>query len=159
MKAKRKSAGILLYRFRDEHIQLFLVHPGGPFWANKDQGAWTIPKGEFQDGEEPLITAKREFFEETGKALSGNFIELTPILQKAGKLVYAYATQGDLDEKKMKSNTYKVEWPPKSGKWKSYPEVDKGDWFSVEESKKKINAAQIAFVDELLQKLNGTELL
>ena len=159
MKVKRKSAGILLYRLQEKEIQFFLVHPGGPFWANKDEGAWTIPKGEFNEQEEPLAAAKREFQEETGKALEGDFVELTPVIQKAGKLVYAWAIEGTIDAETITCNTYKIQWPPNSGKWQSFPEVDKGSWFSIEEAKQKINAAQIHFIDELVQKLSGTKLL
>lgn len=159
MKVKRKSAGILLYKLKDEELQLFLVHPGGPFWANKDEGAWTIPKGEFDENEQPLDAAKREFLEETGKALSGNFIELAPVVQKAGKLVYAWAIQGNIDADNITCNTYKIQWPPKSGQWKSFPEVDKGAWFRIEEARRKINPAQALFIDELIQKLGGTKLL
>lgn len=152
MKAKRKSAGILLYRFR-ESLEIFLVHPGGPFWTNKDEGAWMIPKGEPTEGEEPFDTAKREFEEETGQRISGVFKELTPVIQKAGKLVYAWAVEGDIDADAITCNTFKVEWPPKSGNWKSYPEVDKAAWFDWIEAKKKINPAQTAFIDELIAQL------
>ena len=152
MKAKRISAGILLYRFK-EALEIFLVHPGGPFWANKDLGAWSIPKGEPDDEEQPLDTAKREFEEETGQKVTGAFIELTPIVQKAGKMVYAWALEGDIDAQAIHCNTFKAEWPPKSGNWKSYPEVDKGAWFRWQEAKEKINPAQVAFIDELMQKL------
>jgi len=150
----RKSAGILLYRFNQQSLELFLVHPGGPFWKGKETGAWTIPKGEFGDDEEPLAAAIREFKEETGTALNGNFIELQPIKQKAGKLVYCWAVEGTIDADNIASNTYKQEWPYKSGKWQSFPEVDKAAWFSVEEAKEKINPAQVAFIDELIQFLN-----
>lgn len=154
MKVKRISAGILLYRFKKDSLEIFLVHPGGPFWSNKDAGAWMIPKGELAEGEEPLQAAKREFEEETGKSLSGAFIELTPVVQKAGKMVYAWALEGDIDAEKITCNNFKVEWPPKSGHWKSYPEVDKAAWFTVGAAKEKINPAQIALIDELLLYLN-----
>ena len=118
MKVTRKSAGILLYRITKEEPEFFLVHPGGPFWINKDAGAWSVPKGEYSDHENALSAAVREFEEETGKKLSGDFIALTPVTQKAGKQVHAWAMEGDIDADKIVSNTFKVEWPPKSGKSK-----------------------------------------
>jgi predicted NUDIX family NTP pyrophosphohydrolase len=151
MKVKRKSGGILLYRFRQNELEFFLVHPGGPFWANKDTGAWSIPKGEFDENEDALAAAKREFKEETGTKLSGDFIELTPIVQKAGKQVYAWAVEGDIDALSIQSNTFKIEWPPKSGKWKDYPEVDKAGWFDSKTAKEKINPAQVSFIYEVIK--------
>jgi predicted NUDIX family NTP pyrophosphohydrolase len=148
-----QSAGILLYRKKNNRIELFLVHPGGPFWQKKDIGVWTIPKGEFADNEEAFEAAKREFEEETGISLSGNFIELTPVKQKAGKLIYAWALEGDVDAANISSNSFKIEWPPKSGRYKEFPEVDKAEWLSEEQAKEKINPAQARLVDELLQKL------
>jgi predicted NUDIX family NTP pyrophosphohydrolase len=149
----RKSAGILLYRRRNG-LQVFLVHPGGPYWKNKEAGAWTIPKGEFTDDEDPLSAAKREFHEETGYVPpEGTYIELTPIKQKAGKLIYAWAVEGDIDASNITSNTFRQEWPYKSGKWQSFPEVDKAAWFSVDEAREMINAAQAALVEELGGKL------
>jgi predicted NUDIX family NTP pyrophosphohydrolase len=153
MKVTRKSAGILLYRITKDEPEFFLVHPGGPFWINKDAGTWSIPKGEYSDNEDALTAAVREFEEETGKKLSGDFIALTPITQKAGKQVHAWAIEGDIDADKIVSNTFKVEWPPKSGKWKSYPEVDKAGWFDTKTAKEKINSAQAGFIDELLDLL------
>ncbi|HVK97499.1 MAG TPA: NUDIX domain-containing protein [Flavisolibacter sp.] len=147
-----QSAGILLYRFNNHLLEVFLVHPGGPFWKGKDKGVWTIPKGEFET-EEPLEAAKREFQEETGVLLNGNFIELKPVKQKSGKCVFAWAVEGDLDIKAIVSNSFKMEWPYKSGKWKSFPEVDKGEWFTIEAAVEKINAAQISFLLELQEKL------
>jgi predicted NUDIX family NTP pyrophosphohydrolase len=145
----RKSAGILLYRLSNDVLEVFLVHHGGPFWKGRETGAWSIPKGEYTD-EDPLKAALREFWEETGITLVGNhFIPLQGIKQKAGKLVQAWAFEGDLDAAAIKSNTYRVEWPPKSGKWQSYPEVDKGDWFDIPTAKEKINIAQVALLDEL----------
>ncbi|HEX2532228.1 MAG TPA: NUDIX domain-containing protein [Chitinophagaceae bacterium] len=148
----RKSAGILLYRIREEP-EYFLVHPGGPFWAGRETGAWTIPKGEFGPGEEPLAAALREFREETGFSPSGPFVALQPIRQKAGKLVFAWAAGGDLDAAAIRSNTMRMEWPYRSGKWITIPEVDKGGWFRLEEAMEKINPAQAALVDELAQRL------
>jgi predicted NUDIX family NTP pyrophosphohydrolase len=148
-----QSAGILLYRVIDTHIEFFLVHPGGPFWQKKDLGAWTIPKGEFTAAENALAAAKREFEEETGLTLTGDFIKLSPVKQKAGKLIHAWALEGDIDASSISSNTFNLEWPPKSGKWKEFPEVDKAEWFALDMAKEKINPAQASFIDELLQKL------
>jgi predicted NUDIX family NTP pyrophosphohydrolase len=149
----RKSAGILLYRLVDKTPQFFLVHPGGPFWKGKDAGAWSIPKGEFAENEDPLAAARREFLEETGTAVEGNFIALNPVQQKGGKQVYAWAVEGDIDADRIQSNSFRLEWPYKSGKWNDYPEVDKAGWFIGEEAKQKINPAQAAFLDEVLQLL------
>jgi predicted NUDIX family NTP pyrophosphohydrolase len=148
--AKRKSAGILLYRDGAAETEVFLVLPGGPFWANKDAGAWSVPKGEFDDSETPLAAAVREFKEETGTLLQGDFRELKPVVQKAGKQVFAFALKGDLDATAIQSNTFKMEWPPKSGRWQAFPEVAKAQWFPVSIAKGKINAAQVAFLEELL---------
>ena len=153
MKSTKQSAGILLYRLNARLPEFFLVHPGGPFWAKKDLGAWSIPKGEFEKDEDPLAAAKREFHEETGTLLSGNFLELTPVTQKAGKVIFAWAAQGDIDAAEVQSNSFKLEWPPKSGSFKSFPEVDKAEWFDAETAMKKINPAQISFITELMNKL------
>ena len=149
----RTSAGILLYRRANNYIEVFLVHPGGPFWKGKDKGAWSIPKGEFSEGEDPLTVAKREFNEETGQTVDGNFFELEPVKQKGGKMVYAQAVEGDADAENIISNTFKQEWPYKSGKWITIPEVDKAGWFSLEEAKEKMNAAQVALIEELVRKV------
>lgn len=149
----RKSAGILLFRRTTIFIEFFLVHPGGPFWKAKDKGAWTIPKGEFTDDEEALTAAKREFEEETGQKIDGDFIELKTIQQKGGKLVYAWAVEGDIDANKIVSNTFKQEWPYKSGKWISVPEIDKAGWFKIEEALEKINAAQVGLIEDLIEKI------
>jgi len=146
----RKSAGILLYKMMAKEMMVFLVHPGGPFWENKDLGAWTIPKGEYTDHEEPLAAAIREFSEETGMQLFGEFIPLSPIRQKAGKLVTAFALEGDIQADAIQSNTFKIQWPYKSGKWITVPEVDKAAWFDIETAKKKINPAQTALIEELI---------
>ncbi len=153
MKPIRKSAGILLYRLVEHKTEFFLVHPGGPFWTNKDAGAWTIPKGEYDINEEPLAAAIREFAEETGHTPSGIFIALTPVIQKAGKQVHAWALEGDFDATDIHSNSFKIEWPPKSGTWRSYLEVDKAAWFDSNTAKEKINPAQVAFIDEIINKL------
>ena len=148
----KQSAGILLYRIKSNDLEVFLVHPGGPFWAKKDEGAWSIPKGEFEDEEDPLAAAKREFEEETGLKISGEFIQLDPVKQKSGKMVYAWAVEGDLDPLKIKSNEFEIEWPPKSGKMKSFPEIDKAAWFNLTEAKKKIITGQTGLIKELENK-------
>lgn len=136
----RQSAGILLYHIIDNQLQVFLVHPGGPFFKNKDDGSWSIPKGEFDERENPLDAAKREFLEETGQSISGNFIELTAIQQKGGKIVYAWAVEGDIDHNAIVSNTFEIEWPPRSGKKQAFPEVDRAGWFDIETARMKIKS-------------------
>ena len=149
----QKSAGILLYRIQQNNIEIFLVHPGGPFWSKKDDGAWSIPKGEFNENEEPLAAAKREFEEETGIKISGDFMQLSPVKQKGGKMVYAWAVEGDIDPEKIKSNSFELEWPPRSGKMKSFPEIDKAGWFHLSDAQKKILEAQSALIRELVSKI------
>jgi predicted NUDIX family NTP pyrophosphohydrolase len=139
------SSGLLLYRHRPE-LEVFLVHPGGPFWAKKDEGAWSIPKGEFEPGEDPLAAAQREFREETGCSASGEFIPLSSIKQKGGKTVYAWAVRGDCDPATIRSNTFTF-------KGREFPEIDRAGWFSLEEARRKILPAQTAFLDELRQAL------
>ena len=150
---KKQSAGIILFKIEKNKLMIFLVHPGGPYWQKKDEGAWSIPKGEFNEGENALVAAKREFMEETGYTISGNFIELTPIKQKSGKTVYAWAVESNIDAGNIKSNSFEIEWPPKSKRMMTYPEVDKAAWFTIEVAKTKINPAQIALIDELATKL------
>lgn len=145
----KSTAGILMYRSRDHTIEVFLVHPGGPFWAKKDAGAWSIPKGEIDEDEDPLDAAKREFQEETGLAVDGDFMVLTPVKQAGGKVVQAWAVNGDCKAESIKSNTFSMEWPPRSGKRKEFPEVDRGAWFSLEIAREKILKAQIKLLDEL----------
>jgi predicted NUDIX family NTP pyrophosphohydrolase len=145
----KQSAGILLYRRLSASLEVFLVHPGGPFWKNKDAGVWTIPKGEFTNDEPALDAAVREFREETGVALKGPFQPLSPVRQKGGKRVYAWAAPGDLDPQKIVSNTFDLEWPPRSGKTRTFPEVDKGAWYSLTAARHYINPAQIPFLEEL----------
>jgi predicted NUDIX family NTP pyrophosphohydrolase len=147
--AKKESAGILMYRFCDSSIELLLVHPGGPYWANKDAGAWSIPKGEFAADEDALSAAKREFQEETGIRPEGNFIRLTPLKQSGGKLVHAWAVEGDCDARNITSNSFSIEWPPRSGKHQEFPEVDRAEWFPLDLAKEKILKGQAGFLDEL----------
>src|SRR5205809_2340810 len=151
----KKSAGILLYRIKNKMLEVLLVHPGGPFWIKKDAGAWTIPKEELNVDEEPFDAAIREMKEETGIILKGNFIELTPVKQKGGKLVYAWAKEQDVDLSDIKSNEFEMEWPPKSGKKKIFPEIDKADWFDLKTAKEKMNAGQLPLIEELIIKLKA----
>lgn len=125
------------------------MHPGGPFFRNRDNGSWTIPKGEFENDEDPLLAARRELREETGYEASGAFLELEPVIQKGGKRVLAWAVSGDLEVETIRSNSFTMEWPPKSGKQAEFPEIDKAEWFGLETARKKINPAQIAFLNEL----------
>ncbi len=152
----KQSAGILLYRLKDTQIEVLLAHPGGPLWKNKDEGSWTIPKGEFDTDEGPLDAANREFTEETGIALYGEFTELKPIKQKSGKQVFAWALEFDVEASAVQSNVFEMEWPPKSGKLKRFPEIDRAAWFTIEEAKQKINPAQVLFIEELVQKIEQT---
>jgi len=145
----KKSAGIVLYRIKNRMLEVLLVHPGGPFWAKKDEHAWSIPKGEFDEGEDPLEAAKREVQEETGMKVEGKFIELTPVKQKSGKMVLAWAIKGDFDPATIRSNEFEMEWPPRSGKKKKFPEVDKAEWFAIEEAEQKIVGGQIPLLKEL----------
>lgn len=142
----KQSAGILLYRRTADQLQFLLVHPGGPFWKNKDLGSWSIPKGEFTDEEQALDAAIREFKEETGVDLKGDFTELNSVKLKSGKVVYAWALEHDLDADSIISNTFEMEWPPKSGKLIPIPEIDKAAWFTAEEALAKINPAQADFI-------------
>ena len=148
--AKKQSAGILLYRFHAKELEVLLVHPGGPFWKNKDAGSWTIPKGEFVAPEEPFDAACRELEEETGYAPTGPFLALTPVKQKSGKLIFGWACPGNLDVSSIKSNEFLLEWPPRSGKMKSFPEIDRAAWFTLPVAKEKLNVGQTAFLTELL---------
>ena len=151
---KKQSAGILLYRIKNNMLEVFLVHPGGPFWKNKDIGAWTIPKGEFNDTETALDAALREFREETSHAPLGPFTPLTTIRQKGGKEVHAWSAIGDLETSSLSSNTFEMEWPPKSGRLQSFPEVNKYGWFDMELASQLINPAQLAFLKELSASLS-----
>ena len=147
--SKKRSAGILLYRRRNGELEVFLVHPGGPFWARKDLGAWSLPKGEVDEGEEPLAAALREFTEETGFRVDGDFRELRPQRQKSGKTILAWAVEGDCDPAELRSGTFSMEWPPRSGKHQEFPEADRGAWFPLEQARQRIIAGQAPFLDEL----------
>ena len=146
----KQSAGILLYRRINNQLEVFLVHPGGPFFKNKDDAAWSIPKGEFLDDEDALVAAKREFYEETGQPITdGEFLKLKPVKLKSGKTVHAWAIEGDIDHEVISSNLFEMEWPPRSGKMASFAEVDRAAWFEPGVARVKINPAQIALIDEL----------
>jgi len=138
-----------MYRFREGVLEVFLVHPGGPFWAKKDLGAWSLPKGEFDPEEDALAAARREFAEETGFPAEGEFIPLTPLKQPSGKIIAAWAFEGDCDPGAVQSNTFTLEWPPRSGKQKEFPEIDRAGWFTLEEAKVKITKGQTGFLEEL----------
>jgi len=151
---KKRSAGILLFRRAEAGLEVFLVHPGGPFWKKKDLGVWSLPKGEYEEGEDPLTCAKREFTEETSCVVDGDFIYLGEVKQAGGKIVTAWALEHDLDLTLVKSsNTFSMEWPPKSGKTQEFPEVDAGAWFSFPTAREKLNAAQTEFLARLEEKI------
>ena len=150
----KKSAGLLLFRDAAGRREVLLVHPGGPFWAKKDAGAWSIPKGGIEEAEEPLAAALREFEEETGTRPTGEAIALEPRRQPAGKLVYAWAMRGDLDPAAVTSTTFSMEWPPRSGRRQEFPEADRAAWFTLEEARRKILRGQAPFLDDL-QRLVG----
>lgn len=145
----KQSAGILAYRISAGYLEVFLVHPGGPFWKNKDLGAWSIPKGEFEVNEPPLTAAKREFEEETGQTIDGDFVQLAPIKYKNGKIVHAWAISANPDHTQIKSNFFEMEWPPRSGKTASFEEVDRAEWFDITIAKQKIVPAQIGLLEEV----------
>jgi predicted NUDIX family NTP pyrophosphohydrolase len=151
------SAGILLYRRRGAGIEVLLVHPGGPFWTKKDDGAWSIPKGEYAAGEDPLAAAKREFEEETGASMDavgrGDFLALSPVKQAGGKTVSAWGVEGDFDPALLRSNVFEMEWPPKSGRKKEFPETDRAGWFSPEDARRKLLQGQTPLLDELLTRV------
>ncbi len=156
----KKSAGLLLFRDASDYFEVLLVHPGGPFWAKKGDGAWSIPKGEFEEDEDPFDAAKREFEEETGIAPSGDVIPLETLRQPSGKLIYAWALKGDFDPVVLKSNTFSMEWPPKSGRQQEFPEIDRAAWFSIEAARRKILKGQAAFLLQLREELgNRSKLL
>lgn len=154
---KRRSAGILLHRGRGHDLEVLLVHPGGPAWANRDAGAWSVPKGEHLDGEDPLAAARREFEEELGTAPpEGDAEDLGEIRQKSGKRVRAWAIAGDLDATQIHSNTFEFEWPPRSGKLIEIPEVDRAEWFGLDVAREKINSGQVPLLDRLEALLGST---
>jgi predicted NUDIX family NTP pyrophosphohydrolase len=155
-KSGRTSAGILLWRRKDDRLEVLLAHPGGPFWVKKDRGHWTIPKGEVEPGEELTAVARREFAEETGHALpTGPLVELGQIRQKSGKVVLGWAVEGDLDPSAAVSNTYDMEWPPRSGRMQSFPEIDRVEWFDLAEARRTLKAAQVPFLDRFEAALAG----
>jgi len=146
----RQSAGILLYRRAAGTLEVLLVHPGGPYWATKDVGAWSIPKGEYEEGEDPRACALREFEEELGSAPpAATLAELGTVKQSGGKVVTAWAAEGDLDAAGVQSNTFTMEWPPRSGVMREFPEVDRAEWFAMEDARSRINPAQAVFLDRL----------
>jgi predicted NUDIX family NTP pyrophosphohydrolase len=149
------SAGLLLYKIIRDNLEVFLVHPGGPFFEKKDTGVWGIPKGEIDEGEDALGAAQREFTEETGFTAQGLFLPLTPVKLKSGKIVQAWAVEGDCDPSQLKSNQFTMEWPPRSGRLQAFPEVDRAGWFTITVAKQKINPAQIGFLEELPRVING----
>jgi predicted NUDIX family NTP pyrophosphohydrolase len=149
----KQSAGILLYKKANNELLIYLIHPGGPFFKNKDEGVWSLPKGEFEDDEEPLTAAKREFEEETGQTIDGDFFALGTIKQKSGKIVHAWAVEGNAKDGEVISNLFEMEWPPRSGKKQSFHEVDRAAWFTVKIAKQKINPAQIPLIDNLIHLL------
>ena len=147
------SSGILLYRFAENGLEVLLVHLGGPYWTNKDLGSWSIPKGLNESEEDLLHTAQREFEEETGFKVDGKFISLGKLKQPSGKIIHAWALEGDIDAENIKSNTFSLEWPKHSGRMKEFPEVDKGNWFDLDTAHQKIIKGQRDFLDRLLEKL------
>ena len=147
------SAGLVMYRVQAGKVEMLLVHPGGPFWAKKDEGAWFIPKGEIAAGEEALATAKREFEEETGIRRAGNFISLGSIRHKSGKVVHAWAFEGSCDPSAVRSNTFSIEWPPRSGKKREFPEVDRAGWFTLEAARSKIQRDEFELLERLQERL------
>jgi len=145
----KTSAGLLLFRTRGGELEVLLVHPGGPFWAKKDEGAWSIPKGEINEGEDPLAAARREVQEELGAAPDGKFIPLAPVRQAGGKVVLAWAIEADIDPAAITSNTFQLEWPPRSGRQQTFPEVDRAAWFTISEARSKILRGQVPLMDAL----------
>lgn len=155
--AKKQSAGVVLYRRKEGAVEVFLVHPGGPFWAGKDEHAWSIPKGEFDEGEDPGDAARREFAEETGREVTGELAPLAPVRQSSGKVVHPFAVEGDCDADSITSNAFTLEWPPRSGEMKSFPEVDRAGWFTVEEALRLVHKGQRAIIDELVEMVKGRD--
>jgi predicted NUDIX family NTP pyrophosphohydrolase len=152
---RRLSAGVLLYRRRAGAHEFLLVHPGGPFWQRKDDGAWSIPKGEFAEGELPEAAARREFAEETGSAIASVLEPLTPVRQPGGKVIHAFAGEGDFDPATLRSNTFEIEWPPRSGTRRAFPEVDRAQWFDLASAARKLTAGQRPILEELARRLQS----
>jgi predicted NUDIX family NTP pyrophosphohydrolase len=152
----KKSAGLLIFREVSGRIEVMLVHPGGPFWENKDDGSWSIPKGELEEGEDPQTAARRELEEETGFAPGEEMISLEPIRQPSGKIVFAWAMKGNFDPARLKSNTFAMEWPPKSGQKVDFPEIDRAGWFTFDAARRKIMEGQVGFLDQLQVKLENS---
>jgi predicted NUDIX family NTP pyrophosphohydrolase len=152
----RTSAGLLLFRRRRDapSLEVLLVHPGGPVWARRDLGAWSIPKGEPAEGEDLLAAARRELLEETGFEVEGSFLQLAPVCQKGGKTVHAWAIEADVDPAQLRSNAFSMEWPPRSGRTQEFPEVDRAEWFPLDEARRRINAGQVPLIDELESRLS-----
>lgn len=151
----RRSAGVLMYKRVDHGLEVLLVHPGGPFWARKDLGAWSIPKGEYEEGEDPLAAAVREFREETGAEIAADaLVPLGEVKLRSGKVIMAWGLEGDFDVAGLVSNTFETEWPPKSGKRQEFPEVDRAEWFEPQAAKEKLNSALAPLVDRLIEKLS-----
>jgi predicted NUDIX family NTP pyrophosphohydrolase len=148
---KKTSAALLPFRIRNGTLEVMLVHPGGPFWAKKDLGAWSLPKGELEPNEDPLLAARREFAEETGFTAGGDFIPLGSCRQPGGKTVVAWAFRGDFDAEAVRSNTFTIEWPPRSGKQREFPEIDRAGWFSISEAHSRILPGQAPFLDVLVK--------
>ncbi len=156
MASSRRSAGILLYRRGSGGLSVLLAHPGGPLWATRDDGVWTVPKGEIETGEEPWDVARREFEEETGhRPPDGPAIDLGEITQKGGKVVVAWALEGELDPTAARSNTFPLQWPPRSGRWITVPEIDRVDWFSPDDARRRLKDTQIPFIDRLIDALDA----
>jgi predicted NUDIX family NTP pyrophosphohydrolase len=155
----KKSSGLLLFRTVAGRLEVLLVHPGGPFWAKRDDGTWSIPKGEFDDDEDPLSAAKREFEEEVGIIPTGEFIRLEPLRQPSGKLVYAWAANADFDPATLRSNTFSMERPPKSGRRQEFPEIDQAAWFTSDAAKHKLLKGQVPFIEQLQELLGGEPFL
>jgi predicted NUDIX family NTP pyrophosphohydrolase len=153
--AKLHSAGVLLYRRHGGLLQVLLIHPGGPYWARKDEGAWSIPKGEYADTEDALAAARREFTEETGFAAEGSFLPLGAVNQRSGKMVHAWALEGDVDPARLRSNMFRMEWPPKSGLQQEFPEVDRAAWFDPATARRKLIPGQVPLVDTLVALLDA----
>ena len=150
----KRSAGLLLYRRREGRLEVLLVHPGGPLWARRDEGAWSVPKGEVAEGEDAFAAARREFAEETGATADGPALPLAACRQRGGKIVEAWAVEGDFDPALLRSNTFSLEWPPRSGRWMDVPEVDRAGWFGIEEARRKILDGQQRLLDELEERLS-----